>query len=111
MHERAVEQRVALAQKRHVTAGFEMRGDRDRALFVEARQRIAVGRSVEMRFVGHGVKERQLDMRGLEPAVSDRARVAAPPGLGEEGDDRRCGDDLVAFTVSSSGSPGPIPTP
>ena len=47
-----------------------------------------------MRFVGHRVIERQLDMRGLEPAVDDRARVAAPSRLGEEGDDRRRGDDL-----------------
>ena len=46
-----------------------------------------------MQFVSHRVEERQLDMGGLEPAVDDRARVAAPPRLGEEGDDRRSGDD------------------
>src|SRR5579872_166629 len=46
-----------------------------------------------MRFVSHRVIERQLDVRGLEPAIDDRPRVAAPSGLGEEGDDRGQGDD------------------
>ena len=47
-----------------------------------------------MRFRRHRIIERQLDMRRLQPAVDDRARIAAPTCFGEIGDDRRRGYDL-----------------
>ena len=48
-------------------------------------------------------------MRGLEPAVDDAARVAAPSGLGEEGDDRRRGDDARRLDGQQFGIAGPDP--
>src|ERR1700733_1939201 len=109
MHERAVEHRVALAQKRDVPAGFQMRRYRNRRFLVETGQRIAIGRIVEMCFVGHRVIERQLDMRRLQPTVDDRARVAPPSRLGEIGDDGRRRDDLGGLDGGRIGIAGPDP--
>src|ERR1700735_4025530 len=83
-----------------------MRRDRDRGFLVETSQRLAIGRIVEMRLVGHRVVKRQLDMRGFEPTVDDRARIAAPSGLGEEGDTGRGRDDLGRFDGERSGIAG-----
>src|SRR3984957_5474592 len=83
-----------------------MRRDRDRGFFVETSQRLAIGRIVEMRLVGHRVVKRQLDMRGFEPTVDDRARIAAPSGLGEEGDNGRGRDDLGRFDGEQIGIAG-----
>ena len=48
-------------------------------------------------------------MRRLEPAVDDRARIAAPSRLGEEGDDGRGRDDLGRLDGEQIGIAGADP--
>src|SRR5260370_25006747 len=70
---------------------------------------MAIGRIVEMRLVGHRVIERQFDMRRIQPAVDDRARVATPSRRGEMGDDGRRGDDLGGLDGEQIGIAGADP--
>ena len=90
MHERAVEQRIALAQQRDVAARSRRCAAMRSALsFVERGQRGAIVRIVERNFRRHGIVRAAVPRWRRQPAVDDLARVAAPSRLGEIGDDRR----------------------
>ena len=107
MHVGAVEQRIALGDDGDHAARFEMGRDFRGGAIVEVGDRVAIGGAAGRQFGGDRIESGSSMTPRAQMLRHDRARVAGIAGLGEMRDHVGFAERAHAFSVNSSGSPGP----
>src|SRR6266851_5595246 len=92
MHERAVEERVTLAQHGDIATGGDMLQQPTHAIVVEDTQRVAIGRIFQRDLGGDRIFQRLLDHAGRQHAIDHGAGVAGASGFPEMRDHAGLGD-------------------
>jgi hypothetical protein len=111
MHVGAVEERIALAQHRDRASRLQMRGHRLGRFGIEAADLVAVVFMVARDLGGDGVEQGKFHHAGRRCASTMRRALLELPRLAKCATTSAASSAFTALTVSSSGSPGPVPTP